>query len=104
MPPADPSYTAENCRFAFQLLWSFNLFWRAAPVADDWLQSLSQALEVDGIRVLGHRFPQFQSSQFLLSTVPTISPQLIAQRVKGRLQYLIRKQDPHPRSKWRSPT
>ncbi len=95
MPPAEPSYTAENCRFAYQLLWSFNLFWRAAPVADDWLPPLSQAFEADGIRVLGHRFPQFQLSQFLLSTLPTVSPRLIAQHVKGRLQFFIRAHDGH---------
>ena len=92
---AVPNYTAENCRFAYQLLWSFNLFWRAAPIADDWLGPLSKALEADGIRVLQHRFPQFQLSQFLLSTLPTVSPRLIAQRVKGRLQFLIRSHDQH---------
>ena len=90
-----PSYTTENCRFAFQLLWSFNLFWRAAPIADDWLGPLRQALEADGIRILQHRLPQFQLSQFLLSTLPTVPPRLIAQGVKGRLQFLIRSHDQH---------
>ena len=88
-----PSYTTENCRFAFQLLWSFNLFWRVARVADDWLEPLRQALEADGIRILEHRFPQFKLSQFLLSTLPTVPPRLIAQRVKGRLQFLLRSHD-----------
>ncbi len=93
--PLVPNYSAENCCFAYQLLWSFNLFWRGAPIADSWLAPLGQALGTDGIRVLEHRSPEFHVSQFLLSTLPTVAPQLIAQRVKGRLQFLIRAQDQH---------
>ena len=90
-----PNYTPENCRFAFQLLWSFNLFWRSAALAETWFAPLQVALEADGIRVLQHRVTNLHISQFLLSTLPKVSPQLIAQRVKGRLQFLIREQNPH---------
>ena len=52
------------------------------------------ALESDGIRLLGHRFETPKTSQFAVSTRPEVSPLLIVQRVKGRLQYLVRQQWP----------
>jgi len=39
---------------------------------------------------LNHRFQGPTVSQFFLSTTPVVSPQLIAQRIKGRLQHLLR--------------
>lgn len=90
----EPNYTPDNCRFAFQLLWSFNLYWRSVAIAETWLAPLQAALEADGIRILQHRVTHLHISQFLLSTKPPVTPMLIAQRVKGRLQFLIREQVP----------
>lgn len=92
----DPIYTADNCRDpAYQLNWSYSLFWDQAPSADPvWLKPLQEACEPDGIRVLQHEFTAENVSQFLVSTRPDVAPQLIAQRVKGRLQHLIRESRP----------
>ena len=89
-----PIYTAENCRFAFQLLWTYSLFWQAAPGTDSWFAPLTKGLEADGIRLLNHRFVRADQSQFLVSTLPNVAPDTIAQRIKGRLQYLVRSNCP----------
>ena len=89
MPPA-PIYTRENCSFACPLQWGLSVFWRSPPERDDWFSDLAKSLEPDGIRLLGHRFEQPHVSQFAISTLPHVSPLLVVQRVKGRLQYLVR--------------
>jgi len=85
--PAEPIHTAENTRIAYQLIWSYSLFWKQSPPSFDWLDRLQQITETDGIRILSHRFILPNVSQFLISTQPQVSPQLVAQRVKGRLQH-----------------
>lgn len=85
-----PIYTAENCEAAFQLLWSYSLFWRVKPTQFDWFDPLKAQTENDGIRLLRHEFKPPNVSQFLVSTRPPTTPLLIAQRIKGRLQYLLR--------------
>jgi REP element-mobilizing transposase RayT len=91
-----PIYTRENCQFAFPLQWGLTLFWRAAQFQAHWLEQLADALESDGIRILSHRFVDSVTSQFAISTKPHVSPQTIVQRVKGRLQYLVRDAQPKP--------
>jgi REP element-mobilizing transposase RayT len=86
----EPTYTSANTRAAYQLQWSYSAFWNDTPIAPDWLPNLQSALEPDGIRILSHSFLPPQTSQFLISTKPEVAPQLIAQRVKGRLQYLLK--------------
>ena len=85
-----PIYTAENCQFSCPLQWGLTVFWRSPPSDDDWFVSLATSLEVDGIRALGHRFDSPCTSQFVISTQPQVSPQHVVQRVKGRLQHLVR--------------
>jgi REP element-mobilizing transposase RayT len=89
-----PIYTRDNCRFAAPLQWGLTVFWRSPQSRDDWFASLEQALAPDGIRLLGHRFQSPAVSQFVISTLPHVTPRLIVQRVKGRLQYLVRGQWP----------
>jgi REP element-mobilizing transposase RayT len=93
MPPS-PIYTAENCTAAYQLLWSFSLFWREPMNSDDWRKPLSQQTEGDDVRLLRHRFARDGHSLFLVSTKPSVSPTEIARSIKGRLQYLVRDQRP----------
>lgn len=95
MPPS-PIYTRDNCRFVGPLQWGLTVFWRTPPGRDDWVGELSTALAPDGIRLLGHRFESPAVSQFAISTQPQVAPLLIVQRVKGRLQYLVRGQWPKP--------
>lgn len=85
-----PIYTAENTKPAWQLDWSVTVFWRSAPFTDDWLEPLRSVLETDGIGILAHRFVNADRSQFLVSTLPTVKPIDVVQRVKGRLQFLVR--------------
>ena len=76
--------------------WGLTIFWRSCPGRDDWFAGLAQALEPDGIRLLGHRFESPAVSQFAISTLPHVTPLLVVQRVKGRLQYAVRHQWPKP--------
>lgn len=87
-------YTATNCKPAYQLDWSYSLFWNTTPINLDWFRALQAMCESDHIRLLEHKFKPPNVSQFLVSTQPHIAPLLIAQRVKGRLQHLIRSDYP----------
>jgi len=90
----DPLYTAANCEAAYQLDWSYSLFWRQSPAGFSWLSPLQRATERDGVRVLEHQFDTPNVSKFLVSTTPCVRPRVIAQRVKGRLQHLLRRESP----------
>jgi REP element-mobilizing transposase RayT len=94
MSGAAPVYTAQNCRPAYQLNWSYGLFWRQPASNADWLAELQTLTEPDGIRILQHTLRQPHVSQFLVSTRPGVAPVLIATRVKGRLQHLLRDELP----------
>ena len=94
MTQPTPIYTAENCRPAWQLDWTLTIFWREPPRSDDWLTALRDATEQEGVRILSHRFPTPDSSQFLISTKPTVRPVDLVRSVKGRLQYLVRERWP----------
>ena len=98
MTNPQPVYKKENCSFSYLLQWVLSVFWRTPTGDDDWLEDLGVATEPDGIRILGHHFAEPGTSQFTISTKPHVSPRLIVQRVKGRLQYLIRSEMPKP---WR---
>src|SRR5437588_13116383 len=94
MAALQPIYTGDNCTFCAPLRWGLTVFWRE-PVADtSWLAPLTQALEPDGIRLLGHRLSEPRVSQFSLSTLPHVAPKLLVNRVKGRLQYAVRQSRP----------
>ncbi|MBP88069.1 MAG: hypothetical protein CMJ64_15315 [Planctomycetaceae bacterium] len=87
----DPIYTPKTCREpAYQLDWSYSVFWHQTPTDFSWLEELKQLNEKDGIRILQHEFQEPKVSQFLISTRPQVAPLIIAQRVKGRLQRLVR--------------
>jgi hypothetical protein len=99
--PADsaqprPVYSPDNIRVAYQLDWSLTIFWRQPVWTDDWFEALQQALELDGIRLLKHRFSEPHISLFLVSTRPDVLPIDIPRRVKGRLQHLIRSEVKKP--------
>ena len=88
---SQPIYTPTTCSNpAFQLEWSYSAFWRNKPTECSWLGQLKELNEPDHIRILQHTFEEPNVSKFLISTRPEVAPILIAQRVKGRLQHLIR--------------
>jgi len=85
-----PIYTPENCSSsAYQLNWSYTLFWHTRPANESWLDDLKAMNEKDHIRILQHQFKDPNISQFLISTGPAVVPLIIAQRVKGRLQRIL---------------
>ena len=94
MPSLTPIYTHENCRLSCPLQWGVTVFWRKPEPDDGWHQDLATATEPDGIRLLSHRFSEPAISQFATSTQPHVSPLLVVQRVKGRLQHLVRRRVP----------
>jgi len=86
----EPIYTPSTCpNPAYQLDWSYSVFWHSTPTDFSWLEQLKQLNEKDHIRLLQHEFEEPNISKFLISTRPQVAPLLIAQRVKGRLQRLI---------------
>jgi hypothetical protein len=88
---ADPIYTADNVRTAYELRWSVAVFWTGAgPAPSSWLSPLQQVTEPDGVRILEHRFTKANVSQFLISTKPHVTPAHCLRSVKGRLQHLVR--------------
>jgi hypothetical protein len=94
---ATPIYTPDTCpEVAYQLDWSYSVFWRTRPPDFAWLEELTELNEPDGIRILQHEFQEPNVSQFLISTRPSVAPLLIAQRVKGRLQHLLHSTLPKP--------
>jgi len=86
----EAQYTVENTDAAYQLDWSYSLFWRESPTTWEWVGELPKVMEQDSIRVLNHKFAPPRVSQFLISTTPDVSPMLIAQRLKGRLQHWLK--------------
>ena len=90
-----PIYTPQNVNPAYQLNWGLTIFWREHPVPDsDWLSPLQTATKPDGVRVLKHRTTTGNASQYFVSTRPHVSPAQMIRSVKGRLQYLVREQQP----------
>lgn len=91
----EPIYTPHNVNPAYQLNWGLTVFWRQLPVPEsDWFAQLQSVTEPDGVRVLKHRTTTANASQFFVSTKPHVSPAQIIRSVKGRLQYLVRDQQP----------
>lgn len=90
-----PIYTPANCKAAYQLNWSLNIFWREEQASADWLEALKGETEKDGVRILGHVFKPASISQFLASTRPGVAPAEIARSVKARLQQIVREARPH---------
>ena len=70
------------------------MFWREPIQRDDWFRRLSTTTEADGIRLLGHRFEGPTISPLAASSRPHVTPALILQRVKGKLQYAVRDERP----------
>lgn len=85
-------YSPEHCKPAYQLNWALSFFSDASlPGAQAWLQPLSGTREKeDAIRLLEQRWPSPDVIQFLASTKPPTAPSLLLQRLKGRLQNLVR--------------
>src|SRR5690242_4121207 len=95
MSPPLPLYTAANCKVAYQLNWSLSLFWKAPRLPpEQWLDALRTAVEPDGVRLLELHPRSPTVGQFLLSTKPHVAPAQAVRSVKGRLQYLVRRQLP----------
>ncbi len=92
----EPIYTAENCTFVHPLQWGLTIFWLQSQNRTEWLDALRESLEPDGIRILSHRLLNPETSQFAISTKPHVSPLRIVQRVKGRLQHMVRETQPKP--------
>ena len=90
----DPIYTAENCRFSHPLNWGVSVFWREPCSDDAWFPDLAAAVEPDGLKLKSHRFTENGVSQFVVATTPEVAPVKIVQRIKGRLQHLVRADRP----------
>ena len=91
----NPIYTAANCKFSHPLNWGITVFWREHCSDESWLGELTDCLHPDGIFLKSHRLAgNRSSSQFVVASRPDVSPSKIVQRLKGRLQYLVRSERP----------
>ena len=90
---ASQRYSFQPAAVAYQLRWSLAIFpTEPIPHPSNWLEHLSLACEPDGIRVLEATNSPNGSLLLLLSTQPQVKATTIVQRVKGRLQHLLRDQ------------
>ena len=90
----EPLYHREECGPAFCLRFS----WTGWPTAGRLprpagLERLGPLWENDGMRLLEHSSSE-EELQLAFSTLPRVSPVLLAQRAKGRLQDDLRKSSP----------
>ncbi len=84
-------YDPQRLSVAYQLRWSLSIF-PTVPLDPeiDWVEALSQACEPDGIRILEVALSDKNVLSLLISTKPFVVPKTIVQRVKGRLQHLLK--------------
>jgi len=80
MSDPQPLYTRGNCRFSCLWQWGLTVFWRQPEPDDGWF--------------LKRHFREPAISQFAIRTQPRVSPLLVVQRIKGRLQYVVRHRRP----------
>lgn len=91
----EPIYTPTNTTAAYQLNWSLSVFLRRSfQFQKTTLERLREATEVDHVRILEHRQIHDRQLRFFISTQPQVAPTQVIRSIKGRLQYLIRDQDP----------
>ncbi len=90
-----PLYDVDKANPAYHLRyswtgWPSNGSFASCPT--QLLSTLAEGFEKDGLRLLEHRWTP-ELVQLTLSTAPTVSPAMLAQRVKGRLDHAIRGAD-----------
>jgi REP element-mobilizing transposase RayT len=89
----DDFYSFDIESTAYQLRWSLAIFPKSTlPEPNRWTETLSKACEADGVRVHDAYRSANNSLMLLLSSQPQVKPATIVQRVKGRLQHLLRPQ------------
>ena len=64
------------------------------PPSQTWQTELDSALDADGIRILESNRSSKGALLLLLTSQPQVKPLTIVQRVKGRLQHLLRSKSP----------
>jgi REP element-mobilizing transposase RayT len=92
MTTPQPLYDINNANPAYHLRYSWTGWPSDGPFAtcpSELLDTLDEGFQKDGLRLLEHRWAP-DLVQLLLSAAPTISPVMLAQRVKGRLDHAIR--------------
>jgi len=91
----EPVYTAEHTKSAYRLYYNW-VGWpsqqsRLPEPHDAFFAELASAWEEDGIRLLERAWSP-RDARLLFSVKPGVSPILFTARIKGRLQYALRKQ------------
>lgn len=88
-------YSPENTTAAYQLNWSVVLFGKVSLPIDGWQEQLCEDVQKDGVKILEvPHLPNASTLQFWVSTLPNVTPAGIIHSLKGRLQFLIRSQQP----------
>ena len=88
-----PLYSARNLTPSYRLYYDWSGWPSAGPLPrapeDTVWTDLAAAWEFDGLRLLEHRW-ESECVHLTFSTTPAVSPVLLAQRAKGRLQHALR--------------
>ena len=91
-PTPQPLYDINNANPAYHLRYS----WTGWPTGghfatcpSELLDTLVEGFQKDGLRLLEHRWMP-ELVQLMLSATPSVSPTILAQRVKGRLDHALR--------------
>jgi REP element-mobilizing transposase RayT len=92
----NPYYTPHNVKAAYVLRYDWTGWPSSPPLPaepdDDFFRRLSSEWETDGIRLLERQWSQ-SDTKILASVTPRVSPVVFTGRIKGRLQYHLRKAD-----------
>lgn len=90
----DPYYTADDINSAFHLRYGWTGWPSSSTFPDEpheeFFEKLTEAWETDGIRLLEYDWTPKQL-QFLTSVTPEVAPVTFTARMKGRLDYALRK-------------
>lgn len=78
---------------ATQLHWNYTVTWQSAPIPPIWLGELQRHCVVDGILVRDYELLDAGRGVLLLDSRANVSPHTIVQRLRGRLQAVLRRWD-----------
>ncbi len=90
-----PIYTKRTCPHpTTQLHWNYSITWQTTPVEPMWLAELQKHCVVDGILVRDYQLLDPTHGVIMLDSRASVSPHSIVQRLRGRLQALLRQWNP----------
>ena len=83
----------HNTKPAYQLNWGLTIFWRERSIPTKLgLQRSRRVRRPTEFESSSITLPRWEASQFFVSTQPSVAPSALIRSIKGRLQYVVRRQ------------